>query len=87
MTTTITQIHDTTTGQDGTNLNRWNILADGTTIAELLVDSTTDVIYHDTPWHRSSDGDRWATSVGGPTIETCDCRGHLFEEDEYDEEC
>ena len=37
-------IRDTTTGQDGTILNRWATEIDGTMITELTVDATTHII-------------------------------------------
>ena len=52
--------------------------------ADLYRTATAEMeIFHAPEWHRTPEGNRWATTVGGPALDTCACCAHLFEEDDY----
>jgi len=54
--------------------------------ADLYRTATAEMeIFHAPEWHRTPEGNRWATTVGGPALDSCACCEHLFEfeEDDY----
>jgi GNAT superfamily N-acetyltransferase len=47
----------------------------------LYTTATTEMtVYHAPTWHRTPEGDRWTTSIGGPVLETCTCCDHITDE-------